>query len=77
MRWGIIYIPEACVQSPNDCILHVNYHGCTARDWPDREVWANTINLNEYAEANNMVILYPQSFGSKINGVGCWNWSDY
>jgi hypothetical protein len=58
-RWGIMYIPDHCFESSSECRLHVNYHGCEDRNWPGREWWAIFLGLNEYAEANNMIILYP------------------
>lgn len=36
--------------------------------------------LNEIAEANNLIILYPQASVSKIypyNPKGCWDWWGY
>lgn len=34
----------------------------------------NHLDLNEYGEANDIIILYPQASGSKATGNGCWNW---
>ena len=29
------------------------------------------------AEANDMVVLYPQASGSPLSGEGCWNWEAF
>ena len=59
MKWGIMYIPDACLNDTSQCLLHINYHGCDNRHWPDRESWAIITNLNEYAESNNIIVVYP------------------
>ena len=41
--------------------VHVNYHGCSPRSWNDRLIWIRNINLNEYGEANGIIIVYPQA----------------
>ena len=35
------------------------------------------IGLNEWAEANEIVVVYPQAAGSASAGEGCWNWASY
>ena len=50
---------------------------CGDRSWADRLVWVRNIQLNEYAEANCIVVVYPQAAGSVSSGVGCWNWASY
>mmetsp|Transcript_10392 Transcript_10392/g.19898 ORF Transcript_10392/g.19898 Transcript_10392/m.19898 type:complete len:90 (+) Transcript_10392:887-1156(+) len=33
--------------------------------------------LNEYADANSIVILYPQATTTVLNPKGCWDWWGY
>ena len=40
-------------------------------------LWVHNIGLNEYAEANDLVIVYPQAAGSDDVGEGCFNWASY
>jgi len=77
LKNAIAYVPTACEANPAACRIHVNYHGCTDKIWKRRLLWANLINLNEYGEANNIIILYPQAAGDKKTGVGCFNWATY
>jgi len=79
LKWGLVYVPSACRMDVRQCTLHgggihVNYHGCIARKWTLREIWSSSLDLNEYAEANSMVVFYPQAGGDKKSGGGCWNW---
>ena len=78
LRWGLAYVPAAC-EGPASarCRVHVNYHGCTKNSWPERLVWARSIHLNEYAEANALLVVYPQAAGSVSSGEGCFNWASY
>ena len=73
-KYMLAYVPRGCEAEPRSCRIHINFHGCISRDWELRRRWATDIDLNEYAEANDIVILYPQAAGSKRAGVGCWNW---
>ncbi len=77
MEWMMAYVPRRCQASPGQCKLHINYHGCVSPGWRPRIMWAQEINLNEYAEANDMIVLYPQAQGSDNSGEGCWNWEAY
>ena len=59
MKWGIFYVPTNCESEPSKCKVHINYHGCMYKIWSRREKWANLININEYAESNDIVVFYP------------------
>jgi len=73
-RWALAYVPTGCVGKATECRVHVDYHGCVSDDWNQRLEWSNNLDLNEYGEANNIVIIYPQAKGDKRTGTGCWNW---
>lgn len=82
---GYVYIPEYCEQN-GGCAIHVALHGCeqSADSFsadgiaPDR--YYNTTGYNEMAEANHMIVLYPQvnrSEGIPYNPKGCWDFWGY
>lgn len=77
LKWAIVYVPGSCEQRLDGCRVHLNYHGCTARSWKQRRLWVLNIGLNEYAEANGIVVVYPQAGGNPDVGTGCWNWFPY
>ena len=76
LEWAIVYVSSGCEREPSRCRLHVNYHGCTANDWKQRREWVRHIDLNEYAESNDLVVVYPQAAGNNATGTGCWDWFD-
>jgi len=73
-KWGVLYVPTGCRQKPETCRVHIHYHGCIANDWKQRLMWINNLDLNEYAEANKIILVYPQDAGDAHTGNGCWNW---
>jgi len=73
-RWGLVYVPTGCKGVVQRCRVHVNYHGCIERKWERRVLWVTSLDLNEYGEANDIIVVYPQAAGDGRTGVGCWNW---
>lgn len=76
---GFAYVPLACTKD-RACGVHVFFHGCDQ----SAEVVGNTVatgaGFNEWAEANDIVVLYPQAKSSKLapmNPLGCWDWWGY
>lgn len=80
---GYLYIPKAC-KDGRTCRLHVAFHGCLQGGPTGRKI-GHTGNLfsqyagyNEWAEANDIVVLYPQvearRSGAPLNPQGCWDW---
>lgn len=86
---GYVYVPAACAgeASPDQpCRLHVAFHGCrqNALTVDDDFVW--DAGYNGYAEANRIVVLYPQTrawerswdvTGFTANPKACWDWWGY
>ena len=57
---GYLYIPDQCAEGNISCRLHIAFHGCLmGAETIGLDFVANS-HLNEYAQANNLVILYPQ-----------------
>lgn len=77
MPWFVVYVPSSCELVPASCKVHVNYHGCTPRTWNDRLMWIRNLDLNEYGEANGIIIVYPQAAGNPDIAEGCWDWMPY
>jgi len=72
---GFAYVPAAC--ETEACELMVTLHGCyqyfglVGDDLMDRSY------LNEYADTNDMIVLYPQATTLTGNPRGCWDWWGY
>jgi len=77
--WGYIYIPDACADGANSCKLHVAYHGCKQDYDSIQDVFAVHAGFNEWAEANNIVVVFPYvEANAKLgNGNACWDWWGY
>ncbi len=82
---GFAYVPSACA-SGDSCKLLVALHGCkqgygysdpVAGAFGDK--FMKYAYLNEYADTNNLVVLYPQAAASTNlgNPNGCWDWWGY
>jgi len=54
-------------------LLHFYFHGClTGREFNGTDHIANSGYL-EVAEANNMIVVFPQAWSSMENSIGCWD----
>ena len=75
---GFIYIPTACA-SGIGCHLHVAIHGCNQNQQTIGSTFAEHAGYNEWAENNNVIVVYPQTIkDSKLgNPEGCWDWWGY
>jgi poly(3-hydroxybutyrate) depolymerase len=71
---GWIYVPAACT-SGAACKLHMALHGCQMNPEYIQDQFARLSGFNEWAETNNIIILYPQSgkLGT-ANPYACWDW---
>lgn len=76
-RTGFTYVPRSCANG-STCRLVVALHGCQqgyskiGRQFVDRSF------LNQYADTNQLVILYPQAVSDwSRNPNGCWDWWGY
>ena len=76
---GYYYAPKAC-QDGRKCRLHVAFHGCSQTLGNVGTKFVVHAGYNEVAEANDIVVLYPQVKTSTLNPVnllGCWDWFGY
>ncbi|HEX5792019.1 MAG TPA: PHB depolymerase family esterase [Rheinheimera sp.] len=76
---GYLYVPQSCAAGQN-CQLHVSLHGCKQNADSIGEAYVSGTGLNNYADTNNIVVLYPQTRASNINPFNpnaCWDWWGY
>src|SRR6266850_1271638 len=89
---GNLYVPKACEPgAARHCRLHVVLHGCLQSAEVLRDDFHTKIGVNEWADTNRIVVLYPQAHATTIaelpsqdassllntNPEGCWNWWGY
>ena len=76
-REGVAYVPPACATGPG-CRVHIAFHGClqsrTLDEVGDRFV--EDTGYLRYADANRLVILFPQTNANTAPNA-CWDWWGY
>jgi poly(3-hydroxybutyrate) depolymerase len=76
---GFVFVPKDCA-SGVPCRVHVVFHGCRQGiDFVGRSL-ARQAGYNRWADANRIVVLYPQAAQSRVlplNPGGCWDWWGY
>ncbi len=71
---GYIYVPDSC-DAGATCKLHVALHGCVQNKNKVGNEYALHTGYNQWAESNNIIVLYPQTSLSATNQ--CWDWWGY
>jgi poly(3-hydroxybutyrate) depolymerase len=81
---AFVYVPATCAAGET-CRLHIALHGCKQGRETIGEDFARLTGYNRWAEANRIVVLYPQAvripspwwnwFAGNPNG--CWDWWGY
>lgn len=73
---AVAYVPAVCEEK--SCKLHVSFHGCKQSRIEIGEKFIMDTGLIEYAEANNTIVLFPQTLPNYLwNPNGCWDWWGY
>ena len=78
-EFGYIYVPTACANGET-CRLHISFHGCLQTEEDIGNAYATYSGFNQWAESNNMIVLYPYTKKSNelpLNPKGCWDWWGY
>lgn len=76
---AFLYVPASCAAGAS-CGLHIALHGCSQSTEFVGDAFATGSGLNEWAESNDLLVLYPQVARSKVapvNPYGCWDWWGY
>lgn len=76
---GFVYVPQTCTQAQSHCKVHVAIHGCGQSAQSVGDKFVTDTGYNEWADTNQLLILYPQVNKSVIpyNPSGCWDWWGY
>lgn len=75
---GYAYVPQAC--NTQTCRVHVAFHGCKQGAEQIGDLFYAKTGYNEVADANNIIVLYPQVTTSQVvpmNPEGCWDFWGY
>jgi poly(3-hydroxybutyrate) depolymerase len=77
---GWLFVPEDCGAGKSAaCRLHVVFHGCKQGASFVGDAFVRRAGYLEVAEANRIVLLFPQIEKSfqPLNAFGCWDWWGY
>jgi poly(3-hydroxybutyrate) depolymerase len=72
---GQLYVPANCANG-QVCKIHVSFHGCLQAQQSVQQQFVQKSGINEWADTNNIIVLYPQAVSSysPLNPNGCWDW---
>lgn len=75
---GYYYAPKKCSQG-HLCKVHIVFHGCQQNADSIDRTFINNAGYNRWADANNIVVIYPQTEASfvPLNPKACWDWWGY
>jgi len=76
---GYYYMPSHGCQT-TACKIHIAFHGCQQTTADIGTKYVEFTGYNNWAEANSIIVLYPQaakSYFSPLNPNGCWDWWGY
>jgi poly(3-hydroxybutyrate) depolymerase len=73
---GYVFVPRSCADG-HPCGLVLALHGCAQSAGAIGETFPHDAGINEWADSNNIVVLYPQAAASPGNLLGCWDWWGY
>lgn len=76
---GFVYAPAACRKRTDPsghppCRVHIDYHACGGNFRAVSTSYMLQTGLAAYAEANNFVLVFPQTSEAGVAGAGCWDW---
>jgi poly(3-hydroxybutyrate) depolymerase len=75
---GWVYVPQGCAAGAagaTACRVHVALHGCKQNTATVGDTFVRNTGYNRWADANSMIVLYPQTSTAATNG--CWDWWGY
>lgn len=73
---GWMYVPGSCAANKS-CKVHISYHGCQQYYAKIGDKFIKKAGLNEWADTNNIIVVYPQTVTGTGNPNGCWDWWAY
>jgi hypothetical protein len=73
-----LYVPKNCADG-QACKLVVALHGCLSNQETVGTLLVRDSGINEWADNNNVLVLYPQTIASvePVNPEGCWDFWGY
>jgi len=72
-----LYVPSACNNAGQSCKAHLVLHGCAQSTAQIGTVFIEQSGYLPWAEANDIVLAFPQVAPAAVNPIACWDWWGY
>jgi poly(3-hydroxybutyrate) depolymerase len=69
-------MPKDCLEG-NTCRVHIAFHGCGQNQTFVGNAFAHDAGFAQWADTNNIIVLFPQTASTPVNPQGCWDWWGY
>ncbi len=73
---GVVYVPKSC-RSGSGCRVHIVFHGCNQQRSKAGDAFIKDTGFANWADANRLIVLFPQVTTSTVNPQACWDWWGY
>lgn len=73
---GVVYVPQSC-RTDAGCRIHVAFHGCAQNRQKVGDVFIKDTGFANWADSNNLIVLFPQVTVAPFNPQACWDWWGY
>ncbi len=75
---GYIFVPKVCEPEQGaECRVHIALHGCMQDVGDIGRLYVDDAGYNAWADANHIIVLYPQTVAQPLNPQACWDWWSY
>jgi len=77
LETAYLYVPTACNGPGQSCKAHLVLHGCAQTSAQIGTAFVEQSGYLPWAEANNVILAFPQVAPSAANPIACWDWWGY
>lgn len=74
---AFMYIPKACENAATSCAFHLVFHGCAQSSQQVDTAFIEQSGYLPWAQANDIVLAFPQVASGVTNPYACWDWWGY
>lgn len=72
-----LFVPGSCAEGEHACALHLVLHGCAQSAVTVGTDFIQQSGYLSWAEANDIVLAFPQVVPGTMNPYACWDWWGY
>ena len=72
-----LFVPPSCAEGEQACALHLVLHGCAQSAITVGTDFIQQSGYLSWAEANDIILAFPQVVPGTLNPYACWDWWGY